>query len=172
MIKLISPKALRTLGILGMNRRNIGLIGNYNQRINYHIADNKLATKSAALDRGIPVPELYGTVEHQFQVPSLDKQIQSLSSFVIKPAQGSGGKGILVIVGREGDRFVKSSGVTISGDEVKRHVSNILAGLYSLAGRNDVAMLEALIDVEPILKDFSVDGVPDIRIIVFRGVPV
>ena len=172
MIKLISPKALRKLGILGMNRRNIGLIGSYNQRINYHIADNKLATKSAALDRGIPVPELYGTVEHQFQVPSLDKQIQPLSSFVIKPAQGSGGKGILVIVGREGDRFVKSSGVTISGDEIKRHVSNILAGLYSLGGRNDVAMLEALIDVEPILKDFSVDGVPDIRIIVFRGVPV
>ncbi len=157
---------------MGMNRRNIGLIGSYNQRINYHIADNKLATKSAALDRGIPVPELYGTVEHQFQVPNLDKQIQSLDSFVIKPAQGSGGKGILVIVGRDGDRFIKSSGVTISYDEIKRHVSNILAGLYSLGGRNDVAMLEALIEVDPILKELSVEGVPDIRIIVFRGVPV
>jgi len=171
-INLISPPKLRQLGILGMNRRNIGLIGTYNQRGNYSMADNKLATKEAALSRGFPVPELYGTIEHQFQVRALDKQIESLPSFVIKPAQGSGGKGILVITGRDGELFVKSSGVQITGREVKRHASNILAGLYSLGGRNDVAMLEALIDFDPVLKDYSFEGVPDIRIIVFRGVPV
>ena len=68
MKKLISPFELRDLGILGMNERNIGFIGHYNQRKNYRLADNKLQTKSAALVRGIPVPELYGTVEYQFQV--------------------------------------------------------------------------------------------------------
>ncbi len=172
MIKLISPFKLRKLGILGMNRRNIGLIGSYNQRSNYSIADNKLATKSAAISRGIPVPELYGTVEHQFQVRSVGEQIRALTSFVIKPAQGSGGKGILVITGRDGDRFVKSSGALISIRAVKRHISNILAGLHSLGGRNDVAMIETLIDFDPGLKDYSFEGVPDIRIIVFRGVPV
>ena len=172
MINLISPLKLRELGILGMNRRNIGLIGTYNERCNYSIADNKLATKSAALSRGIPVPELYGTVERQFQVRAVDEQIQALSSFVIKPAQGSGGKGILVITGRDGDQFVKSSGALIGISDVKRHISNILAGLHSLGGRNDVAMIEALIDFDPGLKDYSFEGVPDIRIIVFRGVPV
>jgi len=171
-INLISPFKLRELGILGMNRRNIGLIGTYNQRCNYSIADNKLATKSAALSRGIPVPELYSTVERQFQVRAVDEQIQALSSFVIKPAQGSGGKGILVITGRDGDQFIKSSGALISISDVKRHISNILAGLHSLGGRNDVAMIEALIDFDPSLKDYSFEGVPDIRIIVFRGVPV
>ena len=55
--------------------------------------------------------------------------------------------------------------------DVKRHISNILAGLHSLGGRNDVAMIEALIDFDPGLKDYSFEGVPDIRIIVFRGVP-
>jgi alpha-L-glutamate ligase-like protein len=171
-INLISPFKLRELGILGMNRRNIGLIGTYNQRCNYSIADNKLATKSAALSRGIPVPELYSTVERQFQVRAVDKQIQTLSSFVIKPAQGSGGKGILVITGRDGDQFIKSSGALISISDVKRHISNILAGLHSLGGRNDVAMIEALIDFDPSLKGYSFEGVPDIRVIVFRGVPV
>jgi alpha-L-glutamate ligase-like protein len=171
-INLISPLKLRKLGILGMNRRNIGLIGTYNQRCNYSIADNKLATKSAALSRGIPVPELYGTLERQFQVRAVEEQIQALSSFVIKPAQGSGGKGILVITGRDGDQFVKSSGALIGLSEVKRHISNILAGLHSLGGRNDVAMIEALIDFDPSLKGYSFEGVPDIRIIVFRGVPV
>ena len=172
MINLISPLKLRKLGILGMNRRNIGLVGTYNQRCNYSIADNKLATKSAALSRGIPVPELYGTLERQFQVRAVEEQIQALSSFVIKPAQGSGGKGILVITGRDGDQFVKSSGALIGLSEVKRHISNILAGLHSLGGRNDVAMIEALIDFDPGLEGYSFEGVPDIRIIVFRGVPV
>jgi len=169
---LVSPLKLRKLGILGMNKRNIGFIGRYNQRKNYGLADNKLKTKSAAIARGIPVPELIGTVDYQFQVSTLNKLLSDRDAFVIKPSQGSGGKGILVIVGRQGDKFIKSSGALIDDREVRRHSSNILAGLHSLGGRNDCAMIEALIDFDPILKDYSYEGVPDIRVIVFRGVPV
>lgn len=173
MAKLISPFELRDLGILGMNARNISYIGRYNQRKNYRLVDNKLETKSAALSRGIPVPQLYGTIEYQFQIKDmLNTLIKGRDSFVIKPAQGSGGKGILVITARDGDRFVKSSGALIDEREVRRHSSNILAGLHSLGGRNDSAMIEALIDFDPVLKDYSFEGVPDIRVIVFRGVPV
>lgn len=170
--KLISPFALRSLGILGMNARNISFIGRYNQRENYRLVDNKLHTKSAALERDIPVPQLYGTVEYQFQVRNILNILKGRNSFVIKPAQGSGGKGILVITGRRGEQFVKSSGALIHEREVRRHCSNILAGLHSLGGRNDHAMIEALIDFDPVLKDYSFEGVPDIRVIVFRGVPV
>ena len=67
-IKLISPFALRGLSILGMNARNISFIGRYNRRDNYRLVDNKLLTKSAALERDIPVPRLSGTIEYQFQV--------------------------------------------------------------------------------------------------------
>jgi len=169
---LVSPLKLRELGILGMNNRNIGFIGRYNQRKNYCLADNKLKTKSAAIARGIAVPELIGTVDYQFQVSTLNKLLEERDAFVIKPSQGSGGKGILVIVGRRGDKFIKSSGALIDDREVRRHSSNILAGLHSLGGRNDSAMIEALIDFDPILKDYSYEGVPDIRVIVFRGVPV
>ncbi len=132
-----------------------------------------LQTKSAALSRGIPVPQLYGTIEYQFQIKDmLNTLIKGRDSFVIKPAQGSGGKGILVVVGRDGEQFIKSSGALIDEREVRRHSSNILAGLHSLGGRNDSAMIEALIDFDPVLKDYSFEGVPDIRVIVFRGVPV
>lgn len=169
---LVSPFKLRELGVLGMNQRNIGFIGRYNQRKHYVLADNKLRTKSAAIERGIAVPELYGTVDYQFQVDTVTDLVRERQSFVIKPAQGSGGKGILVIVGRDGERFIKSSGGSIDEREVRRHSSNILAGLHSLAGRNDCAMIEALIEFDPVLKDYSYEGVPDIRVLVFRGVPV
>ena len=172
MIQFISPSRLRHLGILGMNRRNIGIIGAHNRRKDYPIADNKLKTKGAALSRGIPVPELYGTIEHQFQIKMISERLKMRDSFVIKPAQGSGGRGILVVTKRNDDLFVKAGGLQIDSREVQRHVSNILAGLYSLGGRNDSAMIEALIDFDPVLAGYSVDGVPDIRVIVFRGVPV
>ncbi|QFU76608.1 alpha-L-glutamate ligase-like protein [Halioglobus maricola] len=167
-----SPGQLRAAGMLGMNERNIGYIGEHNPRKNYPLVDNKLLTKRAAQERQIPVPELFGVVEYQHQVKGLIETLEGRDAFVIKPAQGSGGKGILVITGRRGDRYVKSSGLEINAAEVRRHVTNVLAGLHSLGGRNDSAMIEALIEFDPCLAQYSHEGVPDIRVIAFRGVPV
>ncbi len=172
MIRLVSPARLRELGILGMNRRNVGFISQYNVRRNFPLVDNKLLTKRAAISHGIPVPELYGVVEWQHQVRGIGRQLADRDSFVVKPSQGSGGKGILVVSGRDGDRYVKSSGARIDGEELQRHVSNIITGLHSLGGRNDRAMIEAIIDFDPVLSSYSYEGVPDIRVIAFRGVPV
>lgn len=172
MIKLISPRRLQELGILGMNRRNIGFIGKYNPRRNYRLVDDKLLTKEAALANDIPVPQLYDTVEVQHQIAGAIRSLENYPAFVIKPVQGSGGKGILVIVGREGERYRKSSGALIDAEEIRRHLSNILAGLHSLGGRNDKAMVEAMISFDPYLEKYSYEGVPDVRVIAFRGVPV
>lgn len=172
MIRLISPQRLRDLGILGMNRRNLGYIGKHNRRADFQLVDNKLKTKALAIANEIPVPELYGVIEHQYQVGGIGDLLKDRAGFVIKPVQGSGGKGILVIVGRGEQGFIKASGGALSTSDLRRHVSNILAGLHSLGGRNDYAMIEALIDFDPYLKRYSYEGVPDIRVIVFRGVPV
>ncbi len=172
MIRLISPRRLEELGILGMNRRNVGFIGKYNPRRNYRLVDDKLLTKKAALENNIPAPELYAVIEAQHQIARATAALAEHEAFVIKPVQGSGGKGILVIIGREGDRFRKSSGTLISAEEVRRHLSNTLAGLYSLGGRNDRAMVEAMIQFDPYLEKYSYEGVPDIRVIAFKGVPV
>lgn len=95
-----------------------------------------------------------------------------MEQFVIKPAKGSGGKGILVITGRDGNRYVKASDESLSFNDISRDVSNILVGLYSLGGKTDIAIIESMIVADPIFNDYSFEGVPDIRVIVFRGFPV
>lgn len=172
MIPFVRPSVLRRRGILGMNRRNVGVIGEHNPRRNYPLVDNKFKTKLVAQANNIPVPALYGRVDYQHQVTDVISQLEPHDGFVIKPSQGSGGKGILVITGRHGDNYIKSSGQELDAAEIRRHVSNILAGLHSLGGRNDCAMIEALIDFDPLLAEYSYEGVPDIRVIVFKGVPV
>lgn len=173
MISLISPKSLRALGIVGMNQRNIGFIGKHNKRSNYRLVDDKLLTKKIAIEKGsIPIPELYGVVQYLFEIEGFLKDLQQRDGFVIKPVQGSGGKGILVVTGRRGKNYIKSSGVEIDDSDIRHHITNTLAGLYSLGGRNDRAMVEGLIDFDPSLKQYSYEGVPDIRVIVFEGVPL
>ena len=172
MFNFIRPSVLKKSGILGMNSRNIEFISKYNNRRLFPLVDNKLQTKLLAEEYGINTPKLLFVVQYQHDVYELKEKLKNISSFAIKPACGSGGKGILVIKGREGDGFVKSSGLVIGLEEVTRHVTNILAGLHSLSGDQDIALVETLIEADSVFDDYSYQGVPDIRIIVFQGYPV
>jgi alpha-L-glutamate ligase-like protein len=172
MLSFINPFALKKSGILGMNARNVEFISHYNQRKLFPLVDNKLQTKLLAQEYGINTPSLLFVVHFQHDVYALKEKLQNISSFVIKPACGSGGKGILVIKDKKGDAFVKASGSVVGVDEVIRHVTNILAGLYSLSGDQDSAIVETLIEADPYFDAYSYQGVPDIRIIVFQGYPV
>lgn len=167
-------KKLSAKGIIGMNRRNIGYIGRYNSRKLYPLVDDKLQTKRIAERAGIIVPKLLGIVEYQFQnkINYIKKIINNFNGFVIKPSKGSGGKGILVITNRENDIFFKPNGQAVDFQDVIRHISNTLSGLYSLGGKSDVAMVEALVEFDPVFDRYSFEGVPDIRMIVFKGFPI
>jgi alpha-L-glutamate ligase-like protein len=165
-------KKMKEMGILGMNRRNCEFIAQYNPRKFYPLVDNKLLSKSLAIKANIAVPELYAVIEMEHQVVKLEQILAPYSSFVIKPAQGSGGDGIIVIMGRRGDRYKRSDGVLMHLDELKHHVSNILSGMYSLGGHPDKAMIEYRVEFDPLFKEISYQGVPDIRVIVFQGYPV
>jgi alpha-L-glutamate ligase-like protein len=166
------PSQLLRRGIIGMNRRNIRYIGRYNSRRLYPLVDDKLKTKLLAEKHGITTPALIGTVTTQFGIKALGDLIAGHSGFVIKPAKGSGGKGILVIERVDSDGFIKPSGVRLGLADLHRHVSNILSGLYSLGGTPDVAMIEGLINFDEKLSEYTYEGVPDIRVIIFRGYPV
>lgn len=168
----VGPGRLQSLGILGMNCRNVDFIGRYNQRRLYPLVDDKLKTKLLAGQHGIPVPELHFSVREQFRVKKIGERLRSLTGFAVKPAKGSGGKGILVIQEHGEGLYVKSSGRKLDLEAIKRHVSNILAGLYSLGGTPDVAIVEELIELDERFIGFSYQGIPDIRVIVFRGYPV
>ncbi len=167
-----SPFKIRKKGIMGMNQRNHSYIGRYNDRSKYPLVDDKLKTKIIAERHGATTPALIGVIENQFSVKGIHNMVKDWPGFVIKPAQGSGGKGILVIVSHKDGTYTKPSGATIDKAEVERHITNTLAGLFSLGGKNDVAVVENLIKFDDCFDGFSYEGVPDVRIIVFKGYPV
>ncbi|MCY4046334.1 MAG: alpha-L-glutamate ligase-like protein [Cellvibrionales bacterium] len=166
------PKALKDKGLLSMNARNVKYIGTYNPRHLFPNVDNKLKTKKLAEKHQIAVPKLLGVIKHQFEVKKIDTILKPLDAFVIKPASGSTGKGILVITGKQASEFFGVDGHSIQLPDIKKHVSNILSGLYSLGGKPDTAMIEALVHFDPVFDQYSYQGVPDIRVIVFQGYPV
>lgn len=172
MFGIASPNELRRRGIIGMNQRNFSYIGRYNDRKRYPNVDDKLKTKQLAIEHGIAVPHLISTIRYQHDVAGVFKTLQQHDGFCIKPAKGSGGKGILVIIGRDEDGYRKANGDFVSQDDIVRHISNILAGLFSLGGSADTAVIEALIEFDPVFTGLSHQGVPDIRLIVFKGYPV
>lgn len=167
-----TPGELRKHGVLGMNQRNAAYIMRYNPRRLYPLVDNKLETKKLALAAGIAVPELYGVVAIEHQVQEIASILADHQALVIKPAHGSGGSGILVISGRMGKFFRKANGSLLSIETIQHHASNILSGMYSLGGLPDKAILEYRVDFDPMFEHISYQGVPDIRIIVFRGIPI
>lgn len=163
---------LREKGVLTINRRNANYTLWHNPRRLYPLVDDKLLTKQLAVLHGIAVPELYGVVHVERQVRELPQLLARHSDFVAKPAHGSGGKGILVISGRIGDSFRKLDGLMVTRDELNHHMFNIISGLYSLGGQPDTAIIEYRVEFDPIFEQISYQGVPDIRIVVFLGVPV
>lgn len=163
---------LAKTGVLGINRRNAWYTLKYNPRRLYPLVDDKFLTKKLALDTGIAVPELYVVVDSAYQIRRLNTLLEPYSQFAMKPSHGSGGNGILVVSGREGDSYRKVSGDRIDQKELNYHTSNILSGMYSLGGQPDKALIEYRVQFDPIFERISFQGVPDIRIIVFLGVPV
>lgn len=168
-------KKLHQAGVLGLNKRNSHLIMRMNPRELYPRVDDKVLTKRLARDAGMAVPEMYGVISNQADVRHVPAMVAMHDSFVIKPARGSGGNGIMVIAGR-GKRTVSNyrtiSGLIVSEAELLHHVSNVVGGQYSLSGNPDSALIEYCVRYDPLFEDVSYLGVPDIRVIVYRGYPV
>ncbi len=163
---------LRQKGVLAINERNAQYTLRHNPRYLYPLVDDKLRTKQLAQAVSIAVPQLYGVIEVAGQVRSLPQILKPYTDFVIKPARGSGGQGIVVISERINGTFAAQDGTLISLEELKHHIFNVLGGLYSLGGQPDQAIIEYRVIFDPIFETVSHHGVPDVRIVVFLGVPV
>ena len=165
-------KKLTAIGVLGLNRRNTEYTLRYNQRRLYPLVDDKLQTKKIALDGGIAAPALYGTLETEYQARHIESLLEPYADFAIKPARGSGGEGILVITGRSKQLYRKADGTLLPPEEINYHLFNIISGMYSLGGQPDKVLIEYRVQFDPIFENISFQGVPDIRVVVFLGVPV
>jgi alpha-L-glutamate ligase-like protein len=155
-----------------MNSRNADYIMRWNPRSNYPVVDNKLLTKELAEKHQIPTPRLYYVVEHHGSIEGLEGALGNRREFVVKPARGSGGSGIVLVKDYTEEGFVTQNGQVISRGDFHYHLSEILSGVYSLEGLEDRAIIEALIYPDPVFAAVTYQGVPDVRVVVYRGVPI
>lgn len=167
--------------MLGMNRRNGDYLSLYNSRRRYPLVDNKLLTKELAVKNGISVPKLLGVLEYPSQVKQVfnekkitgpEGEIEIKRDFVLKPARGSGGEGIVVVAGSLKNGYRTVTGRSISTEQMSYHALGILSGMFSLGGHPDAAILETRVVPDRVFESVSYAGVPDIRIIVFLGFPI
>jgi alpha-L-glutamate ligase-like protein len=154
--------------VLCLNRRNAGYILPGNPRSNYHRVDEKLVTKTLAAAAGVRCPETYAVITCWGDINrTIRKTLSSCDTCVIKPNRGVSGRGILIL--EKKDLLVNGR---MQLQDVRYHVSSILSGLYSLSELPDKAFIEQRIFPHPLLASLTWKGTPDIRVILYKSIPV
>jgi alpha-L-glutamate ligase-like protein len=166
-----AARRLRELGVLGMNQRNAACILDHNPRGQFPLVDDKLRMHALCRRLGVPSPEVYGEIGYHSQLRRLPEILHGRDDFVIKPNRGSAGRGVLVLVGRDGDRFVRHNGERLPFEALRQHLSDILSGMYSLGGRPDRAMLQQRVRLHPAFEAITFKGIPDVRVVLYRNEP-
>ncbi len=168
----LSALVRRRRALVGINRRNLALVYPHNARRDYPLADDKLLAKERLSARGVPVPETLAVCAGLFQVPALVASLEDRSDLVIKPANGSGGAGILVLGERLGPgRWRKAGGGEVDRAGLQKHLADIVFGAHSNQ-LEDRAFVERRIRPHPFFADLWADGLCDVRVITLRGEPV
>lgn len=164
-------KRLKQRGVLSINQRNMDYVLRYNPRHLYPLVDDKLKTKQLAIKANIAVPPLYTLIETEHQIKNIEKILAPYHDFVIKPASGAGGDGILVITDKVFGRWRQINGRLLTVQDLSYHLSCLLSGAYSLGGHADYAIIEHRVVVDPVFSAVSYEGIPDIRVITLLGYP-
>ncbi len=157
--------------VLGMNARNFLYVRKFNKRKYKLIADNKLLTKERLTKAGVPTTRLIAAFRNFKEVRAFDwKSLPK--EFVFKPASGYGGRGIMVIKKWNGEEGETLRGKRISWKTLETEIFGTLDGAYSLNNVPDAAFIEERVHVHSFFKKYTEGGVPDIRVIIFNGIPV
>lgn len=160
--------------ILGMNARNLTYLRPSNSQRAIRIAGNKLLAKKILSKNGLPVGQTYSVVENNKELKYFD-WTNLPPTFVLKPNQGLGGEGILIVYGKKKKfpyPWVKADKRLVEIKDLKSHVSNIIEGTFSPTNLPDIAFFEERIKLLKLLKPYTYRGIPDIRVIVYNAVPV
>ena len=161
------PSELKREGIVGINRRNGHFILPWNRRAFYPRVDEKHLTKGICQAAGIPVPQTYALIEN-------NGDVTFRQSARIRHQARRGQRG----PGHRGRRPARRPGVlhfqrpALHAGRSAYHISAILSGLYSLQGQIDLAIIEQRIVRHEAFAQISEGGTPDIRVVLYRCVPV
>ena len=152
--------------LLGINERNARYIYPNNARKHYKLADDKCITKSILEKNDLACPKTYTVIHRLGDIERLWNQVKNHHSLVIKPSKGRGGDGIKVLFKKDDTWFQGNQ--EISEDLIFSHIANVIFGVYSF-GNSDKAIIEERIVSHPFFHQIYDTGVPDIRIIVYKG---
>ena len=157
--------------ILGMNRRN-ALIQRYNSREAIKGVNQKFRTKERLAAAGVPVPKTIALIQDEEELANLCFD-ELPDAFALKPDRGRRGEGVILVDGRTHDGWKQLSGKTLTHEMLTRHLHRILQGELSLDSTiSDAALFEPLIRTHPAFARLVPVGLPDIRIICLRDVPL
>ncbi len=159
-------------GILGINERNLNYVKKYNSARAYKIADNKLLTKQALEKADIPTPKLIGVINNYKELNEFDWE-KLPKSFVVKPVSGLKGGGIEIFYNRDKDgNWIRADGSRFSLEQIRNHAADIVDGSFSLHNQPDQVFFEERVRMHKNFQYYSFKGVPDVRIIIFKQVPI
>lgn len=168
MFQLFKRRKIATK-ILGINERNVDYVYAQNPRKYFPLADDKVLCKEVLHQANIACAETYGVIERVGDIPLIWQQVQTYQKLAIKPANGSGGGGILILK-KENNHWMVS-GKRISEERIFTHLARIIMGMYSL-GSTDRVLIEQCIEPHPFFHEIFPAGVPDFRIILLKNQPV
>lgn len=159
--------------VVGINRRNVTLVYPNNARTDFPFADDKLLAKERFAAAGVPVPETLATCDGLFAVPGTVAALRGRGRFVVKPANGSGGGGILVVGEWAADHgvWVRAGGRALTTVQLERHLADVVFGVHSNQ-LEDRAFVERRVEPHPFFAALWADGLCDVRVITLRGAPV
>jgi len=169
--RILQAPWTRARRVLGINARNLLYVHNLNRRRYFPLADDKVRTKAALLATGVPVPETISVYTNLIEVSAAHEALREAGEFVIKPASGRRGGGIVVVEGHEGGNFRLPGGAVLPWEELRRAMGDILFGVHSV-GQVDRVLVERRIHAHPALANLASSGLPDIRVILLHGLPV
>lgn len=154
---------------MGINKRNVELVKPQSDRKLLALVDDKLQTKEILGKAGINFAKVYGVCQSFFEIDEFINSVNKESSFVLKPSRGYGGNGIEIIKRVEDDRWILSGNRQWDKFVQNDYIREILFGVYSMRDDSDVAFAEELIEAHEDISPFATDGLPDIRVIVYKG---
>jgi alpha-L-glutamate ligase-like protein len=159
--------------VVGINRRNLTLVYPNNPRHHYPYADDKLVAKAAFERAAVPHPETLAVCEGLFAVPDAVEALRGKGRFVVKPANGSGGGGILVVGDwdEEAGGWRAAGGRLVTPLQLQRHLADVIFGVHSNQ-LEDRAFVERRVTADPLFAALWPDGLCDIRIVTLRTRPV
>src|SRR2546425_7709758 len=121
--------------------------------------------KHILIPLGVPMAKTYGILRDRNDVGAFRTWIESHNRFVLKPASGHGGEGILLVRSEGQDVYDTSLG-PLTARQIEAHALAILSGDYG-GDHRDVAVLQELLQPPEAVRGPPPIGLPGVRVIRF-----